>query len=366
MASLDSRAICALILSFIVLTDVFIILDVPVLRQVSSFALLTFLPGFLIIRMLQFGTTSLEKTLFTIGLSVSFLFFVPLVMIFTFPILGISRPISLVPLATTFSVILGALSLAAYKKGSFDVQIKIGGFKQVRDNIAISPVLGAALIVIIGVLGGLSAWFFLDSIFLLVLGLSIAVVVVLLVTNKISPRFYPLYLFAIAIGLLYSRTLASPNLFGTDAMYELYFANLVKGAGVWDPSFSLGIPALDNYYVMLSVSVLPTVYSILLNISTVWVFKLIYSFIFACVPLGLYAIFRTHVKSTKSAFLAAFLFASYVSFYGVMPIVTRQELAEFFFVLAILLIVSRYPQTLTKAALLLVFITSLAVSHYTT
>ncbi|MGZ7129480.1 MAG: hypothetical protein ACXVIS_10665, partial [Halobacteriota archaeon] len=68
MASLDSRAICALILSFIVLTDVFIILDVPVLRQVSSFVLLTFLPGFLIIRMLQFGTTSLEKTLFTIGL----------------------------------------------------------------------------------------------------------------------------------------------------------------------------------------------------------------------------------------------------------------------------------------------------------
>jgi len=49
-----------------------------------------------------------------------------------------------------------------------------------------------------------------------------------------------------------------------------------------------------------------------------------------------------------------------------MPIVTRQEIAELFFMLAALLIMNRYPQASKKAALLLVFIGSMVVSHYST
>jgi uncharacterized membrane protein len=367
MASLDSRTICALALSFIALTDIFIILDIPILRQVFGFALLTFLPGFLIIRILQFGKTSLEKTLFSIGLSVSFLMFVPVLMNFVYPPIGISRPISLSPLVTTFSVILVGLSLAAYKKGSLDLQINTGGFKELIGKIMAPPVLGAALIGTLGILGGLSLMFYFDSIFSLLLGLSIALIVVLIITHKVSPRFYPLYIFVIATSLQYGRTLAVPNLFGTDAMYELYFANLVKVAGIWNPSFSVNAAMISDYSGMLSVAILPNVYSILLNLDTVWVFKLIWPFIVAFVPLGLYEIFRTHVKfSSRSAFLAVFLFMSYSAFFTSMLIVTREEIAEFFFVLAALLIVNTYAQPVKKSALLLVFIASMVVSHYAT
>ena len=366
MAPLGSNKICALTLAFIALTDIFIALDIPILRQVFGFVLLTFLPGFLILRMLRFGKTSLEKLLFLIGLSVSFLFFVPLLMNFAYPPIGISRPISLSPLAITFSLILAGLSLAAYKKGSLDLQINAGGFKKLIGKIMTPPVLGAALIVILGVLGGLSVRFYLDSIFSLLLGLSIVLIVVLIIADKVSPRFYPLYILVIAIALQYSRTLASPNLFGTDAMYELYFANLVKLGGIWNQSFSVNA-AVSDYYAMLSVAVLPNVYSILLNLSTVWVFKLIYPIIVAFVPLGLYEMFRTHVKfSSKSAFLAAFVFMSFFAFFDMMPAVTRQEIAELFFVLAALLIMNRYSQASKKAALLILFISSMVVSHYGT
>lgn len=371
MASLDSRTMCALTLSFIVLTDVFIILDIPILRQVFGFVLLTFLPGFLIIRILRFGKTSLEKTLFLMGLSVSFLLFVPLLMNFAYPPIGISRPLSLSPLGTTFSVILVGLSLAAYKKGSLDLQINTEGFKELIGKIMAPPVLGAALIVILGILGGLSIMFYRDSIVSLLLELSIALIIVLIITDKISPRFYALYIFVIALALQYSRTLASPNLLaGSDSLYELYFANLVKANGVWNPSFSALnqlSQAINNYYAMLSVVVLPNVYSILLNLSTVWIFKLIYPFIFAFVPLGLYEIFRTQVKfSSKSAFLAVFLYMAYFAFAQAFPIVTRQQIAMLFFVLAVLLILNRYSQESKKAALLVLFIGGMVVSHYST
>jgi uncharacterized membrane protein len=353
-------------LSIIALTDIFITLDIPILRQVFGFALLTFLPGFLIIRILRFGKTYLDKTLFLIGLSVAFLLFVPLLMNFAYPPLGISRPISLSPLVITFSVILAGLSLAAYKKGAIDLEIHAGGFKNLIRKILTPPILGAALIFIMGILGGLSVMFYLDSIFSLLLGLSVVLIVVLIIIDKVSPRFYPLYIFVIAIALQYSRTLASLNLFGSDAMYELYFANLVKFGGVWDPSYSINF-IVSRYSAMLSVSILPTVYSILLNLSTVWVYKLVYPFVFAFVPVGLYEIFRTQVKfSSKSAFLAAFLFVSFFAFFQAMPAVPRQEIAELFFVLAVLLFVKRYSQASKKAALLILFIGSMVVSHYAT
>ena len=369
--TLNSKGICALTLSFIALTDIFIILDVPILRQVFGFALLTFLPGYLIIQILRFAKAPLEKTLFLIGLSVSFLLFVPLLMDFVYPPLGISRPISLLPLVATFSVILAGLSLAAYKKGFLDLQIDAGCLKKQVGTAMTPPVLGAALIVIVGILSGLFLWLHLDSIFSLLLGLSIVLIVVLIIADKVSPRFYPLYILVIAVALQYSRTLASPNLFGSDCMYELYFANLVKASGVWNPSFSINA-VVSDYYATLSVEILPNVYSIVLNLDTVWVIKLIYPFIFAFVPLGLYEIFRTQIKfSGKSAFLAVFLFMSFFGFFQLMPTVTRQEIAELFFVLAALLIMNRYSRGPKEArpkknALLIVFIASIVVSHYST
>ena len=306
--------------------------------------------------------------MFLIGLSVSFLLFVPLLMNFAYPPIGIARPLSLAPLVTTFSVILAGLSLAAYKKGLLDLQIYTTGFKELIGKIAAPPVLGAALIVIIGILGGLSMMFYLDSIFSLLLGLSIVLVVVLIIADKISPRFYPLYVVAIAVSLQFGRTLTSPYLIaGSDSVFEVYIATLVKAAGVWNPNFLLSLRGIDDYYAMLSVVLLPNVYSIVLNLGTSWVLKLIYPIIFAFVPLGLYEIFKTQVKfSSKSAFLAVFLFMSFFAFAQAMPIVPRQEIAELFLVLAVLLIMNKYSQASKKAALLIVFIGSLAVSHYAT
>jgi len=366
--TVGSKETCILTLTLIALTDLSIIFDIPVLRQILGFALLTFVPGFLLVQILRLTNKPLENLLFSIGLSVSFLMFIPLAMDLTYPIFGISRPISLVPLITTFSLILAVLSLVAYRKGTLGFRISQVDFRSLTDRIVSPPILGSALILTLGIFGALFLRFDLDSFFSLLSVLSIVLVVILIIISRnTSRRFYPLYIFVIAIALQYGRTLTSPNLFGVDAHYELYFAELVKLAGYWNPNYTILNVSYSDYFGMLSVTVLPNVYSILLNLDLVWVFKLVDPFIFAFVPVGLYEVYKTQTKlSNRCAFLATFLFMSFFAFFLAMPWVTRQEIAELFVVLILLLLANNYMQQQKKTALLILFVVSMAVSHYAT
>jgi uncharacterized membrane protein len=354
-----------LALSFIAVADLSIILNIPVLRQVLGFVLLTFLPGFLLIQIVRLTKDRLEKAVFLVGLSVSFLMFIPLLMDFAYLRLGISDPISLVPLATTLSVILAGLSVVAYRTGALDFEITTRDLKASVDTIRSPPIMGAALLLVLGIFGGLFIRFYSDSIFSLFSMLSIvAAVVLIVISGRISARFYPLYILVIALALQYSRTLASPNLFGSDVHYELYFADLVKSIGYWDPSLTTQAAGTSPYQAMLSVLVLPNVYSTLLGVDNVLVYELVLPFIFAFVPVGLYQLYKTQIKSSsKSAFLGAFFFMSFYAFYLILP---RQDIAVLFLVLAVMLMVSSDRQELKRTALLIVFISSLVVSHYST
>lgn len=352
-------------LSLVAVADLSIILNIPVLRQVFGFVLLTFLPGFLLVQIVRLTKNPLEKAVFLVGLSVSFLMFVPLLMDLAYPPLGISDPISLFPLTTTLSVVLAGLSLVAYRTGAFDFEITACDLKTFVDTILSPPVMGAALLLVLGILGGLFMRFYSDSLFSLLLMVSIvAAVVLIVVSSRVPERYYPLYILVIAIALQYSRTLASPNLFGADVHYELYLADLVKSSGYWDPSLTIQIGGASPYQAMLSVVVFPNVYSTLLGVDNVWVYELVTPFILAFVPLGLYQLYRTQIRrGNKSAFLGVFFFMSFFAFYYILP---KQDIAELFFVLAVLLILGRYSQEFKRGALLIVFVSSLIVSHYST
>lgn len=363
MSILDSKRVFLLILLFIALTDLSIALDVPVLSQVLGFILLTFLPGFLLVEILRLTEDPLEKVLFMIGLSISFLMFVSLIINFVYPSLGISRPISFIPLIATFSAITVALSLLAHRNGALHAQVSWSTFRTSIERILTPPVIGAALIVVLGIFGALFVRFYSDSIFSLVSVATIAAAFILLVTSRrVSERYYPLYIFAIALALFYSRILTSPNLYGRDIFQELYLADLVKSLGFWNPSLSNA--SASDYWAMLSVTFLPNVYSTLLNVDNVWVYDLVVPFIFAFVPVGLYRLWKTQLKfSNKFAFLSAFFFISYYDFVLLVP---RQLVAEFFLVLILLLILSHDLRTPKKNAVLILFIGSLVVSHYGT
>ena len=190
MVNIRSREICALALSLIVLADISIIWDIPFFRQLFGFVLLIFLPGFLLIQIVRLTKDPVEKTLFLVGLSIAFLMFVPLVIDLAFLKLGISNPISLFPLVTTFSVILAGLTLVAYKTGALDLQITSTDFEALADRMKSPEVLGVILILVLGIMGALLIRFDLDSLFSLFSTVSIVIAVILIVVSRrISPAF---------------------------------------------------------------------------------------------------------------------------------------------------------------------------------
>ncbi|MCX6010286.1 MAG: DUF2206 domain-containing protein, partial [Chloroflexi bacterium] len=113
----------------------------------------------------------------------------------------------------------------------------------------------------------------------------------------------------------------------------------------------------------LSITMLAPVYSLLLNIDGIWMFKTIYSLLFALVPLILFHIFSQQM-SPKKAFLAAFFFLAVPTFSLEMISLCRQQIAELFLALVILLLVDRKLSLMPKLTLAIIFAASTIVSHY--
>lgn len=144
--------------------------------------------------------------------------FVPLVMNFVYPALGISRPISLLPLIVTVSLILGGLSVVAYRRGRFNLQVSTQKVRIAFEAVRNPWAPGLVLIPALGILGSLVMQQYFDSLVALFCLLVIAVFVILLTTSRnVAEHFYPLYVFAIALALLYGQTLTTAHLFGFDA-----------------------------------------------------------------------------------------------------------------------------------------------------
>ena len=158
-------------------------------------------------------------------------------------------------------------------------------------------------------------------------------------TRLIPTNLYPLLIFTICLALAFQFTLMSQHIMGNDAPLEYRVYDLTAISGHWSPLTTGG--QVEIYYTsMLSITILPTIFSVLLNLNGELLFKLFYPLIFSLVPLTLYKIFTKQGWKSKHALLAAlFLISSPLVFYGVEPLsVNRQIIGEFFLVLSIFLI----------------------------
>ena len=124
-----------------------------------------------------------------------------------------------------------------------------------------------------------------------------------------------------------------------------------------------GWPAL-MYNSMLSVTILPNVYSALTNFQNELVFKVLYSFIFALVPVTIYAMYKNETGKLVALLSVLFFIFSINAFFGELTSVNRQIVAEFFLALSILLWLEKKFPIREKRILLIIFGISIAVSHY--
>src|SRR3989304_9151595 len=82
-----------------IVTCLTIFLNIPIARQVLGFIYFTFVPGYIILKLLKLNDFGWEyKILFSVGFSIVFLMLVGLVLNESFLAFGLSQPLSLIPL----------------------------------------------------------------------------------------------------------------------------------------------------------------------------------------------------------------------------------------------------------------------------
>ena len=332
-----------------------IISDIFILRQIIGFIYLTFIPGFIILKVLKLDKITITETiLFSVGLSISFLMFMGAVINTLYPPIGISEPISTLPLIITISIGLFLFCILGYKTNKeFNQKICI------NPNVLKSPqTLFFILLPFLGIFGAYFINFNRDSLLLFLLIILIALIMIF---NKyISENLYPLCLVSIALALLLSLSLIGLYLPGfSDTHIEYYFHKLVVMNFFWDSTIS------SNVNAMLATVMLPTIYSFILDVDGEWIFRIAYPFVFSLLPLGLYQAYQ-QLTNKKTAFLSVLFFMSFPIFYKQFPYLMRQEIAEFFLVLLLLLMVSKKMNLMKRSALFIIFAFGLVTSHYGT
>lgn len=344
------------IISILLLTNLAILLNIPFLRQILGFLFLTLLPGLLIIQILKLNKIgSTEKFVLSVGMSISFLMFLGLFMNTLYPALGISRPLSILPLLVTINIALIVLYALSYKMNR---DLPSHTLVNIKEIIA-PPALFLLLLPILSILGTFLVKFYGNNILLFALILLISLVVVLATVEIIPKKFYPLAVVMISIALV----LQTPLIFsyiGGDVANECYFYSLVKESSHWNPMIGGDLNA------MLGITILPTIYSNLLNINEMVLFRILYPLIFSFVPLVLYQAYKKQTDD-KTAFLSVFFFMSMNIFFLSLPtLACRQMMAELFLALIILLMTEKMIGRAKRAAFAIIFALSLAVSHYGT
>jgi uncharacterized membrane protein len=332
-------------------------LEIPLIRELSGLIILLFTPGFLILRILKLHDMgNLETLLYAIGLSITTIMFLGFLINLLLPLLGNHNPISFIPLITIINVSIFILMIIGYFRDKEYVNEYNVDFKPILS----AKVLAISLIIFIAIFSALfiNLGIYNQNIPKLILIIAISLIFILTAFNNyMDQRLYPYILFASAFSLLLSTSLVSNNLSGYDSQGELYFSSLVLKNSLWNYTLYSDINS------MISIVILAPILSIVTKINLTWIFKIIYPLIFSMISLGIYKIVKIQTNS-KIAFISAFFFISLATFYTELVFIAREQIAELFLILMILLLVENKLPQLKKTVLFLIFTFSLVVSHY--
>lgn len=340
------------VLGLILLDDLGV--HVPILREIVSVIYLLFVPGVLILRIMKMHKLgSVETILYSVGLSIASLMFIGFIINLFYPFLKISNPISIVPLIITMTLFVVFLSILSYLS---DKNFSEPNFIDTKELL--SPVVMFLLLFpFLAIIGTYLMNWYKINVFLMLLIILVCITLLLFAYGKIPKKFYPFTIFIVAISLLFHTSLISNYVTGWDIQGEYYLADIVIKNAFWNFKINSTVNA------MLSITIFAPIFSVISKISLDWVFKIIYPLIFSLVPLGLYTIFKKQTND-EIAFLSSFLFISLFVFYTEMIALARQELAELFLVLLIMLMINKEMSNVKRSFLFITFGIALVVSHY--
>jgi uncharacterized membrane protein len=181
---------------------------------------------------------------------------------------------------------------------------------------------------------------------------------VCLFNRKFPKRLYPIVIFSISISLLLLISLRSNHIIGSDTHCTYYLFQATLDNLHWS------VVSPSTLDACLSISLLPSIYQIFLNVNPEYLFKVLYSLLFSISPLVVYIISKKYIGNFY-AFLASFSFMSQFCFFWTAAS-ARTNMAILFFALAIMVLFHDGISEFAKRLLFIVFAVSCIVSHYAT
>lgn len=350
------------ILIFGLITNLLALFDIQYfyLRAIFSFIFLITIPGLLIMLMLKIRKIGFwEYLVYTIGLSIAFLMFGGLFINYSLPLVGIGKPLSLIPILISLNAFLLVFWIIAYKRNNKILfEIRLPKLDWLNKIFFITPVI-FPLLSILGVIilnNGGPNYFTM----LLLGGIAIYVFFIVLFRKKLNENIYPWAILMLSISLLLMYSLRSWHILGWDIHQEYLVFTLTNSAKYWS-QYASG----STYNSCISITILPTIFASFTKINNEYIYKLIFPILFSIVPLMIYLSAKKFL-SEGYAFLTSFFFISQPWFIAQMPALARQEIAFIFLALILLLIFNHELNESIKAFLYIIIGMSIILSHYST
>lgn len=351
------------ILIFGLIVNLLVVFDIQYfyLRAIFSFIFLATIPGLLVMLMLKVREIGFwEYFVYSIGLSIAFLMFGGLFINWILPLVGISKPLSLVPLLVSFNIFLLIFWLIAFKRNKeVLLKIQLPKLSWLKIIFLVIPIIFVLLSIFGAIMLNNNGSNYL--IMSMMAGTAIYVFLAVLLKNKLDKNIYIFAILNISLALLLATSLRSNYVFGTDITTEYYMFQLTKENFYW----SLANYPHHPYNACLSITVLPTVFKLFLNINEQYIFKVLYQLIFIFTPVGIFLTFKRYTKNNL-AFLASCFFIFTPAFFIALPMHAREEVALLYFALILLVLFNEKISNVLRNTLFLIFGFSMIVSHYST
>jgi len=322
-------------------------IDIPVLKEVMVFFYLLFIPGILVLKILDVNTSLVKGILLSLGSSISFITLISALENAIFPSLGVDRPLSDIPLA----VFIGAstLSLIGICKWRGNTLISLPSSKFFLS----SKVLFFMLLPLLSAIGAHTFSITGNNILLLLLLVILSIVPLLISLDKLQKKFYPFIILSISASLIL------PKLLHVKTLHETIMPGIVSAAGMWDPSFGYVHNSL-----MVNTIFHPAI-SALSGIDIVYEVRIMICLVLSFIPLILYELHSKFFDSETSFLSSCVLMFSFF-FYGELTYFSRTTFAIFFLSLFMLLVFSNEINPIARKFLATLFAFFIITSHYGT
>ena len=348
--------------------NIAILLDIPFLREIILFIFLSFIPGFAILRLFKLKEISfLDTILLSVALSIAFVMFMGLLVNELYLILGLSEPLSTIPLTVAISAFTMSAFLVEYRRDFSEtlpvtLTQKISLEGKLKNFLPLSTIL-----FVLPLLSALGVFYFNIYIILFSFVLIAFLCVLSVASRRLVPEnLFPFLIFSISITLAFQIQLTSTYIVGWDANLEYFFFRMTQINGHWG-FLNANLISLDalNYNSMLSITLLPAVYSALMNAKGEIVFKILYPFLFSLVPLTLFRIGEKQFGKLIAVLSALFFIFTSEAFFGPEALsLNRQIVGELFLLLSIFILINKTIPVKKRRLLLMTFGAALVVSHY--